>query len=72
MITFLVGRYGSGQLKVMYVGGPNLRKDYHIEEGEEVRVRLADRLINRVYMHNLKQSIIKRIINTIEVNTHML
>ena len=45
MITFPVGRYGSGQLKVMYVGGPNLRKDYHIEEGEEVRVRLADRLI---------------------------
>ena len=23
------------QLKVMYVGGPNIRKDYHIEEGEE-------------------------------------
>lgn len=24
------------QLKVFYVGGPNIRKDYHIEEGEEV------------------------------------
>jgi len=24
-----------GQLKVMFVGGPNVRKDYHIEEGEE-------------------------------------
>ena len=26
----------SGQLKVMFIGGPNQRKDYHIEEGEEV------------------------------------
>lgn len=25
------------QLNIMYVGGPNVRKDYHIEEGEEVR-----------------------------------
>jgi len=27
--------YGAGQLKVMFVGGPNVRKDYHIDEGEE-------------------------------------
>eukprot|EP01126_Amoeba_proteus_P019263 TRINITY_DN198_c0_g1_i7.p1 TRINITY_DN198_c0_g1~~TRINITY_DN198_c0_g1_i7.p1 ORF type:complete len:147 (-),score=33.14 TRINITY_DN198_c0_g1_i7:549-989(-) len=25
-----------GELKVMFVGGPNQRKDYHIEEGEEL------------------------------------
>lgn len=25
------------QLNIMFVGGPNVRKDYHIEEGEEVR-----------------------------------
>lgn len=28
------------QLNVMFVGGPNERKDYHIEEGEEVTYRL--------------------------------
>ena len=33
---FVTFRYGAGQLKVMCVGGPNVRKDYHIDEGEEV------------------------------------
>eukprot|EP01125_Pyxidicula_operculata_P012050 TRINITY_DN3947_c0_g2_i1.p1 TRINITY_DN3947_c0_g2~~TRINITY_DN3947_c0_g2_i1.p1 ORF type:complete len:246 (+),score=53.58 TRINITY_DN3947_c0_g2_i1:56-793(+) len=28
--------YGDGQLKVMFVGSPNERRDYHIEEGEEL------------------------------------
>jgi hypothetical protein len=36
-ICVFLCRYGEGQLKVMYVGGPNTRKDFHIEEGEEVR-----------------------------------
>jgi len=27
--------YGDGQLQAFIVGGPNIRKDYHIEEGEE-------------------------------------
>ena len=29
--------YGE-QLKIMFIGGPNVRKDYHMEEGEEVRI----------------------------------
>ena len=35
-MLFLFLRYEAGQLKIMCVGGPNVRKDYHIDEGEEV------------------------------------
>lgn len=34
------------QLNIMYVGGPNARKDYHIEEGEEVRCYSCNKLDN--------------------------
>lgn len=30
--------YNDGQLKIMVVGGPNTREDYHIENGEVRRV----------------------------------
>lgn len=26
--------YGQGQLKIMFVGGPNIRNDYHLQAGE--------------------------------------
>ena len=29
-------RHKEGQMKAFFVGGPNQRKDYHIEAGEEV------------------------------------
>ncbi|XP_069881583.1 3-hydroxyanthranilate 3,4-dioxygenase [Dipodomys merriami] len=36
------------QLKIMFVGGPNIRKDYHIEEGEEVFYQLEGDMVLRV------------------------
>lgn len=35
-LYFLHIRHNDGQVKSFFVGGPNQRKDYHIEEGEEV------------------------------------
>ncbi|XP_026342888.1 3-hydroxyanthranilate 3,4-dioxygenase isoform X2 [Ursus americanus] len=36
------------QLKVMFVGGPNIRKDYHIEEGEEMFYQLEGDMVLQV------------------------
>ncbi|XP_076825898.1 3-hydroxyanthranilate 3,4-dioxygenase-like [Clavelina lepadiformis] len=36
------------QLKIMYVGGPNIRKDYHIEEGEELFYMLKGDMILKI------------------------
>ena len=37
----------------MFVGGPNQRKDYHIEEGEEVRGLGEETEINRLCLFQL-------------------
>ncbi|CAG5114648.1 unnamed protein product [Candidula unifasciata] len=43
--------HNDGQLKVFFVGGPNLRKDYHIEEGEELFYMLRGDMCLKVIEH---------------------
>lgn len=50
LIPFSVRHFS--QLNVMFVGGPNVRKDYHIEEGEEVRDSLDSTLDNLMQMYS--------------------
>ena len=40
-------------MKVMYISGPNQRKDFHIEEGEEVQiVKIVKKMWCMVYIYN--------------------
>lgn len=41
--------FGAGQHKVMVVGGPNVRSDYHIEMGEEIFYQLEGGMAIEVY-----------------------
>ncbi|CAB3991681.1 3-hydroxyanthranilate 3,4-dioxygenase-like [Paramuricea clavata] len=52
--------YGEGQLKVMYVGGPNTRKDFHIEEGEEFFYMVKGDMCLRVMEQGKPKDIIIR------------
>ena len=38
LLTKFLNRHEQGQMKCFFVGGPNVRKDYHIEEGPEVYI----------------------------------
>ena len=51
-IHMFLQRYGTGQLKVMFVGGPNVRKDYHIDEGEEVRILITRKHSRKMIIWN--------------------
>ncbi|KAL2773854.1 3-hydroxyanthranilate 3,4-dioxygenase [Daubentonia madagascariensis] len=48
------------QLKIMFVGGPNTRKDYHIEEGEEMFYQLEGDMVLRVLEQGKHRDVVIR------------
>lgn len=48
------------QLKVMFIGGPNIRKDYHIEEGEEVFYQLQGDMVLQVLERGKHRDVVIR------------
>ncbi|CAL1530398.1 unnamed protein product [Lymnaea stagnalis] len=50
--------HNDGQMKVMYVGGPNQRKDYHIEEGEELFYMLKGDMCLKVVEHGQHRDVV--------------
>jgi len=47
----------SDQLKVFFVGGPNSRKDYHLEEGEEVFYQIQGDMVLKVVEQGVHKDI---------------
>ncbi|XP_059177980.1 3-hydroxyanthranilate 3,4-dioxygenase-like [Physella acuta] len=50
--------HSDGQMKVFYVGGPNQRKDYHIEEGEELFYMLKGDMCLKVIEHGKHRDVV--------------
>ncbi|XP_058880706.1 3-hydroxyanthranilate 3,4-dioxygenase isoform X2 [Acipenser ruthenus] len=48
------------QLNVMFVGGPNMRNDYHIEEGEELFYQLRGDMCLKVIENNTQKDVLIR------------
>ncbi|KAI6189878.1 hypothetical protein M3Y97_00055900 [Aphelenchoides bicaudatus] len=47
----------SDQLKVFFVGGPNSRKDYHLEEGEEIFYQIKGDMVLKVVEQGVHKDI---------------
>ncbi|CAF0963340.1 unnamed protein product [Rotaria sordida] len=47
----------NNQLTIMFVGGPNIRKDYHLEEGEEVFYQIKGDMCLKVLEQNQHRDI---------------
>ncbi|CAF5009544.1 unnamed protein product, partial [Rotaria sp. Silwood1] len=48
----------NNQLTIMFVGGPNIRKDYHLEEGEELFYQIKGDMCLKVLEQNQHRDII--------------
>ena len=44
-------------MKVFFVGGPNQRKDYHLEEGEELFYQIKGDMVLKVFERNQPKDI---------------
>lgn len=66
-------RHNDGQMKSFFVGGPNQRKDYHIEEGEEVLgiAHGQNKCLTKLNNHRL-MSIVVDLILYFPVNSRLL
>ena len=50
--------YENTEFIIMVVGGPNTRKDYHIDEGEEFFYQIEGKMILKIIKNNKPQDII--------------
>ena len=53
--------YDDTEFIIMVVGGPNMRKDYHIDEGEEFFYQLEGKSIYFFYTFRIKLLVLQRI-----------
>ena len=52
--------YEDTEFIIMVVGGPNTRKDYHVDEGEEFFYQLEGDMILKIIENSMRKSLLKK------------